>query len=72
MTRLDRVENFNNEMLAMRNYTMVMTTGNGSMVDKPRVRGWVVWQSKSLGDSHDFAKWFSNLKEAKTELGARQ
>lgn len=64
MTYLDRVTNFNNEMLAQGKYTMVMTTGNGSMVDKPRVKGWVVH-----GDN--FAKWFPNLQQAKLELKER-
>lgn len=64
MTYLNKVTIFNNDMLAQRNYTMIMTKGNGSMVDEPRVRGWVVH-----GDN--FAKWFPNLKAAKLELSAR-
>lgn len=63
-TYLDKVTIFNQEMIAQQKYTMVMTTGNGSMIDKPRVRGWVVH-----GDN--FAKWFPNLKEAKAELNER-
>jgi len=64
MIRLDTVINFNAEMLTRQKYTMVMTVGNGSMVDKPRVRGWVV-------HGKNFAKWLPNLKLAKLELSGR-
>jgi hypothetical protein len=64
ITYLSRVTDFNQDMLAQRKYTMIMTVGNGSMVDEPRVRGWVVH-----GDN--FAKWFPNLKQAQLELSAR-
>jgi len=50
---------------------MVTTLGNGSMIDTPRSNGYVVFQSPRLGDTHDFAKWFSNKKEAELELSVR-
>lgn len=51
-------------MLSQKKYTMVMTLGNGSMINEPRKNGWVVY-----GDNR--AKWFSNRKEAELELSAR-
>ena len=50
---------------------MVFTASNGSMVDKERVRGWVVYESPSLGDEQDYAKFYMNKKEAIDEWGAR-
>lgn len=71
MTKLFQVKRYNNLMLLQKSYTMVMTLGNGSMVDEPRKNGWVVFQSPKLGDEHDFAKWFSNRKQAELELSVR-
>lgn len=64
MTQLLHVTRFNNLMLIRKQYTMVMTTGNGSMVDEPRKRGWVVY-----GDN--FAKWLPNREQAEQELSTR-
>lgn len=63
MTQLLHVTRFNNLMMLRKNYKMIMTTGNGSMVDKPRVKGWVVY-------GNNFAKWFKNKHEAELELEA--
>ena len=65
MAQLLQVKRFNNLMLLQKQYTMVMTLGNGSMVDEPRQNGWVVY-----GDN--FAKWFKNKQEAILELGVMQ
>jgi len=70
-TRLLQVRRYNNLMLLHKSYTMVTTLGNGSMIDTPRSNGYVVFQSPRLGDTHDFAKWFSNKKEAELELSVR-
>lgn len=51
-------------MLLRKHYTMVMTIGNGSMANKPRERGWVVY-----GDN--WAKFYMNKREAQRELKAR-
>lgn len=64
VAQLLHVTQFNNLMLLRKNYTMVMTTGNGSMANKPRERGWVVY-----GD--DWAKFYMNKREALLELKAR-
>jgi len=64
MTVLLQVKRFNNLMLLQKKYTMVMTLGNGSMIDEPRQNGWVIY-----GDN--FAKWFPNRQEAELELGLR-
>lgn len=61
---LCHVTNFNRLMTEKQQYIMVMTTGDGSMVDKPRVRGWVVY-------GNNFAKWLPNRKEAELEYNAR-
>jgi hypothetical protein len=68
MTRLNQVREFNALMASIRSYTYIMTLGNGSMADKPRVNGWVLYQSPRLGDERDFAKWFPNRKAAELEL----
>lgn len=65
MTQLLHVTEFNNLMLHRKHYTMVMTTGHGSMIDKPRARGWVVYGNNS-------AKWYPNRKLAELELGVKQ
>lgn len=62
--QLLHVTHYNNLMMLRKQYQMVMTTGNGSMLDKPRVRGWVIW-------GQDFAKWYPNIREAKLELSTR-
>jgi len=64
MTYILQVKRFNDLMLLRKNYAMVMTLGNGSMVDEPRKNGYVVY-----GDN--FAKWYSNIKQAKLELESR-
>lgn len=64
VAKLLHVKQFNNLMLLRNNYAMVMTTGNGSMANKPRERGWVVY-----GD--DWAKFYMNKREALLELKAR-
>jgi hypothetical protein len=64
VAKLLHVKQFNNLMLLRNNYAMVMTTGNGSMANKPRERGWVVY-----GD--DWAKFYINKREALMELKAR-
>jgi hypothetical protein len=64
MAQLLQVKRFNNLMLLQRKYTMVMTLGNGSMIDEPRKNGWVVY-----GDN--FAKWYPNRKQAELELSVR-
>lgn len=73
MIRLKQVKDFNNLMTNIENYMYVMTTGNGSMLDKPRVKGWVVFSSPRLGDERDFARWYPNklaaLKGIKLEEG---
>lgn len=48
------VEQFNNEMRAKGNYTMVMSLGNGSMCDEPRKRGYVVSKKHRLGGSGSY------------------
>lgn len=65
MTQLLQVKRFNNLMLLKKAYTMVMTLGNGSMVDKPRKNGWVVY-----GDN--FAKFYLNKQEAILEMESRR
>jgi len=70
-TRLLQVKQYNDLMLLHNSYSMCMTLGNGSMLDKPRQNGWVVFQSPTLGDIHDFAKWFPNIKQAQLELEMR-
>ena len=70
-TRIMQVREFNRLMRLQRNYPYVMTLDNGSMVDKPRVNGWVVFQSPKLGDSQDFAKWLPNYQQAKIEQELR-
>ena len=71
MARLAHVTEYNRLMASMRNYTYIMTTGNGSMLDKPRVKGWVVYESPRLGDKRDYAKWLPNRKEAEAEQKQR-
>lgn len=61
ITKLLHVTRYNNLMLLRKQYTMIMTVGNGSMIDKPRVRGWVVY-----GDNQ--AKYYPNRKEAELEV----
>lgn len=51
----------------------LMTSGDGSMYDKPRVRGWVVFQFPTLGDEGlEFARWFSNRRDAMMYYAQRQ
>ena len=64
MTRIMQVKQFNQLMKQLKSYMYVMTLGNGSMVDKPRSNGWVVFQNPQLGDNKDFAKWLSNKEQA--------
>lgn len=64
VAKLLHVKQFNNLMLLRKNYSMVMTTGDGSAANKPRERGWVVY-----GD--DWAKFYMNKREALLELKAR-
>lgn len=47
------------------------TVGTGSMLEKLRVKGWVIFQSPKMGDRRDFAKWFPNEAEARLELAER-
>lgn len=70
-TRIMQVKEFNRLMRLQENYMYIMTLGNGSMVDKPRVNGWVVFQSPKLGDSQDFAKLLPNYQQAKIEQELR-
>lgn len=70
-TRLSQVKEFNAIAQEHKLYMYTMTTGNGSMIDKPCVKGWVVYQLQVLGDTHDFAKWFSNKQAAELELSVR-
>lgn len=50
----------------------IMTVGDGSMFEKPRVKGWVVFQSPKLGDKHDFARWFKSKELAMLDLKGRE
>lgn len=60
--RILQVKRFNNYMLLEKKYTMIMTLGNGSMVDEPRKNGYVL-----CGD--DWAKWFPNEQQSLIEYG---
>lgn len=71
MARISHVTEYNSIMNKLNKWTMVFTASNGSMVDKERVRGWVVYESPSLGDEQDYAKFYMNKKEAIDEWGAR-
>lgn len=64
MVQLLQVKRYNNLMLLQKRYTMIMTLGNGSMIDEPRKNGWVV-----MGDN--YAKFYMNKKEAQLELEVR-
>lgn len=71
-TRIAQVKDFNAlvDVYGM-NKTMYFTVGTGSMAEKLRTKGWVVFQSPRMGDEHDFAKWFSNERDARLELESR-
>lgn len=71
MARISHVTEYNSIMNGLGKLVMVFTTGNGSLVDKERVRGWVVYESPSLGDGQDFAKFYMNKKEAINEWKVR-
>lgn len=64
MIQLLHVTEFNNLMLHRKHYTMVMTTGNGSMIDEPRKNGWVVY-------GEGFARFYMNKRQAQLELESR-
>ena len=53
---------FNKEMLDKQQYIMVMTLGNGSMVDMPRKRGYVV--SKEHKEGGKSSRFFLNHDKA--------
>ena len=63
MYQLLQVQRYNNLMLLQKKYIIVMTLGNGSMVDEPRLRGWVVYGNNS-------ARYFSNRRGAELEIEA--
>jgi hypothetical protein len=67
-TRLSHVTEYNGIMDIARKFTMMFTIGNGSMLDTPRLKGWVLWQSPLRGDSQDFAKWYPNKEAAEQAL----
>lgn len=66
MTQLLHVTRFNNLMMLRKNYTMVFSTGNGSMADKSREKGWIVYD-----ESLDWAKYYPNRKLAELEISVR-
>ena len=55
--KIYKVKEFNNIMRAKSEWIMIMTKGNGSMIDEPRKTGYVVYYSPS-------ARWFSNYDKA--------
>lgn len=67
-TRISHVTDYNAFMDINKKFSMEFTTGNGSMVDKLRVKGWVLWQSPLKGDNQDFAKWYPNKQQAELNL----
>ena len=53
--KLQQVKEYNRECLRRNAFIQVFTLGNGSMVDEPRVNGWIV--SGYCGeDSHQYFK----------------
>lgn len=74
MARIAQVKEFNSLVIQYGiDRAYIMTTGAGSMFDKPRVKGWVVFEHPKLDGvgSHEFAKWFSNKDLALADWGER-
>ena len=65
MEYIIHVTEYNKQKTAEENYTMVFTSGNGSMIDKPRVKGWVIYNKNG-------AKWFPNKLDAELELRIKE
>lgn len=69
-TRISQVRDYNAFMDMNQKFSMEFTTGNGSMTDSLRLKGWVLWQSPLKGDAHDFAKFYPNKAAAEFVLKA--
>jgi hypothetical protein len=60
--QIHKVKDWNREKLAEQKYIMVFTLGNGSMLDEPRKKGYVVYKKHKLGGTS--AKYMSNYEKA--------
>ena len=65
-TKLYKVTDWNREKTNQKKYTLVYTLGNGSMLDEPRKRGYVV--EKRLENGAERSKYHSNIEKAKADL----
>ena len=74
MARIAQVKDFNALVDVFKiDKAYCFTVGTGSMQEKLRVKGWVVFEHPKLGegDTQDFAKWFPNKELALVDWGSR-
>lgn len=62
MKTLTQVQEWNRKKRNDGQYIMMFTLGNGSMADKPRQRGWVIYTKNEQGATS--ARFYQNKDEA--------